>query len=704
MKKYIWVVLIVAAFLFTACKHDKEVVTNETVTEKQTMEEPTETEPEYSEFKGITVYEKGQNTNDSGNISKIAEIVRNEWDESGCFQWMTLCGYSDGKIVIGYCMAVSGTYAEDNLSDGQAMDYEYHLALADKDTLVVYEDKRVSKGGDCYFKEADGIIWCITSDINNVRAVGYDMQLNKKGVLNIPDTNMGSFSENLPYYYYVKDGGIHCRSLDGSGNDIVIELSQAFFVELMGDVFVGRDSQEYATVTGLASDLKRYSGIVNLTTGEFFDLENGDDSGIAGESRNGILIINDFYDDGMKIAVNKYNYNPISFSIGNNYFFDRTDILGNDIVLSYYDEDCCHIGVYDIETGNLICSDYLSSQTNPIYMSYYSGPESPFQYTEEDEIMFISTDYDGNIGFFKWDISDHTLYGNMDMVKVTAEAVFEPVVASIENYWNPNYFIPEAISEDLEPLRERADALEKMYDVQICIGDECKRFVGGYAVMAINDYDTIAEALDCLEREMGKYPENFFSQLITESATEIDILISGEMYGVDSGSLEAAGGLKTYDGNKMLIIVDCTYPDNINLTLHHELSHAIDDKIIDMECLDQTEYLDDEYWKSINPEFEGRDIYTYSYEEFGWENSFYYTSDDHLYDEDMSMVYFVDSYSMTFPTEDRARIFENIMRDDCWIEWEKCTGLNTKKNYYIDCIKKVFDTTGWSEDFLETEN
>ena len=72
MKKYIWVVLIVAAFLFTACKHDKEVVTNETVTEKQTMEEPTETEPEYSEFKGITVYEKGQNTNDSGNISKIA--------------------------------------------------------------------------------------------------------------------------------------------------------------------------------------------------------------------------------------------------------------------------------------------------------------------------------------------------------------------------------------------------------------------------------------------------------------------------------------------------------------------------------------------------------------------------------------------------------------------------------------------------------
>jgi hypothetical protein len=63
----------------------------------------------------------------------------------------------------------------------------------------------------------------------------------------------------------------------------------------------------------------------------------------------------------------------------------------------------------------------------------------------------------------------------------------------------------------------------------------------------------------------------------------------------------------------------------------------------------------------------------------------------------MSDAYFVDGYAMTFPTEDRARLFENVMRDDQWVDWESCPRLREKLNYYAQCIRACFDTTGWED-------
>ena len=58
--------------------------------------------------------------------------------------------------------------------------------------------------------------------------------------------------------------------------------------------------------------------------------------------------------------------------------------------------------------------------------------------------------------------------------------------------------------------------------------------------------------------------------------------------------------------------------------------------------------------------------------------------------------YFVSDYSTTYPTEDRADLMEAAMSDDSWA-FEAGSGCRAKMQFYADCIRDCFDTTGWPE-------
>jgi hypothetical protein len=52
---------------------------------------------------------------------------------------------------------------------------------------------------------------------------------------------------------------------------------------------------------------------------------------------------------------------------------------------------------------------------------------------------------------------------------------------------------------------------------------------------------------------------------------------------------------------------------------------------------------------------------------------------------------------LSYPTEDRARIFESVMCDYYDIDFNKAPRIKAKLNYYADAIREAFDTTGWEE-------
>ena len=60
--------------------------------------------------------------------------------------------------------------------------------------------------------------------------------------------------------------------------------------------------------------------------------------------------------------------------------------------------------------------------------------------------------------------------------------------------------------------------------------------------------------------------------------------------------------------------------------------------------------------------------------------------------------YFINSYAMTFPTEDRATLMSVIMSDKTVPE--ENPGMAEKMRYYAACIRDCFDTEGWPESTL----
>jgi hypothetical protein len=123
----------------------------------------------------------------------------------------------------------------------------------------------------------------------------------------------------------------------------------------------------------------------------------------------------------------------------------------------------------------------------------------------------------------------------------------------------------------------------------------------------------------------------------------------------------------------------------IGQNLIHEMSHVIDNKLMDMGLIDEL----NEQWSECNPEgFEYYDSY------MGYEGDWTYTaySDEYYEDMDAEKIYFYDDYAKTYPGEDRARIMENFYDWD-WVEsYYNSSHFQAKIGIYLDFLEAHFDT------------
>ena len=62
-------------------------------------------------------------------------------------------------------------------------------------------------------------------------------------------------------------------------------------------------------------------------------------------------------------------------------------------------------------------------------------------------------------------------------------------------------------------------------------------------------------------------------------------------------------------------------------------------------------------------------------------------------------TYFIDSYSQTYPTEDRARLFEYLMYNDTeeYSDYLALPHLQDKLKFFFEAIRKGFDSSTWPE-------
>lgn len=680
-----------------------ETTREEGTAEQTECVEPETTEPETSSpfeqypfgIEGLELYNREElPDHQTGEAYLAASLMNDAKTEDGYFTLDRVFPMADSKAFI--CYSVSDQVRTPSLGDADGEydeDIEYTQYLASYDfktgkilkSIALHNEETVS-----YAEQVGDCIWYWELDEQTTfYGTCYDFNLQKKAHMTKPVEESCCVSGDNERCYYVKDNCIWEKSLsdENAPEGQKIALSQDFAVYYINGIFTDADGTDYGIIGGMAADFQTYFGIVDLNTGEFTYLQSQDYMTIYVE--NGSFVA--------RKAESELDATYYVSSSGETiYSYMRTgqedmsiSVLSDGYVLFY------HFYFDETET-RMYVELYASGQKEPLGSSTFAVQngdmwfsDTPFVMEEEGLLILPMTDMSGDIYFYCLEYGTSEKASQEMQVKETD--AWADAVTQIEYKGNPAAFIPQECPEELTELREKADALEERFGVDIYISDECSNIFGGYAIASLSDYEVVNEALNILEYELGKYPEGFFEQFKTSWIEGIDIYLAGQLMGINGDMLEYAGGFETDYNGSYAVVIDSTSPGNVSYTFHHELSHAIDSQLIALSD-EQQVYLDEAYWDSLNPSVDVYGTsYTYNYAQFGRPEMASFT---YFYGmpED---AYFIDDYSMTFPTEDRARLFEYIMADDSWIDWENAPHLREKLNYYASCIRSAFDTTGW---------
>lgn len=233
-----------------------------------------------------------------------------------------------------------------------------------------------------------------------------------------------------------------------------------------------------------------------------------------------------------------------------------------------------------------------------------------------------------------------------------------------------------------EQLLERAAALSERFNVDIRIPEQSQLNYTDYDAYPLEDLSFIRSSLDALEEVMRQYPEGFFTQLAYGGMEPLRIELVGNIT-VKAGMEDTIGPADAFAQNKgsyHLIVANGHF---VNTTkLFHEISHVIDRRLIWDMSNRQEALFSEATWLSLQPE------------------GFYYAKSYVSMPEQLLRFldsgYFQSWYSLTYPTEDRATMMEMAMAGNS-SDFAPGSGRRAKLQYYADCIRDAFDTTGWPE-------
>ena len=148
--------------------------------------------------------------------------------------------------------------------------------------------------------------------------------------------------------------------------------------------------------------------------------------------------------------------------------------------------------------------------------------------------------------------------------------------------------------------------------------------------------DLLQQELNALDQRLCRFPAGFL-QTLAGKFTDLNICIVRSAQGSpESGSLSTATGIQFFqDSGAYVVISTGKYAQQ---ALYHEFYHAMESHILtESTALDQ--------WDSLSPA-------GFTYGTGNQDNDIYLRGQTRA---------FVDHYSMTYPKEDRARIFEYAM-------------------------------------------
>lgn len=300
---------------------------------------------------------------------------------------------------------------------------------------------------------------------------------------------------------------------------------------------------------------------------------------------------------------------------------------------------------------------YLSSIEETSYLKINDNGTKLITFDNEiDELKIYDLEKNKIINKIKLDLKNEDfvslfILNNLAYVVITNSISYDLYVWNYkENILNEN-MISHSDSKSKIDSYELATKMNDKFDVNIFIYEKGVRyFQDFYALPSYNDdltYDRLNKTYDIL----NYFNKEFFDEF-NKNNNGIEIYLTGKVAPSDlKTQIENPSAYSLVMNNTYIIAIDINTND-YSRTLCHELMHAIENNmyyLYDNKKLENKPFIN---WDQYNPK------------NFKYNNSYVEETNDKYTISSGKDIYFIDSYSHTFQSEDRARVFEQFCIED----------------------------------------
>ena len=312
---------------------------------------------------------------------------------------------------------------------------------------------------------------------------------------------------------------------------------------------------------------------------------------------------------------------------------------------------------FDIDTGELKSSTVINIESQ-VSIDYTLSMD------RADGYLIISGNKNDVPYCYAWDyLNDEVNNSNSDFKRIN--------------------YIPDYLDKHRKELEEK-------YNMYIYLGSEVFATRTSYLLTCCMSPYEMDKALYIVDEVFSLYPEGFFEQIKYGGIKTIGVYLCNGFTKNSSYGIDTAIALAGTDGYERFLVIDISDSSDLRRNIIHEISHWADNRIIQQDIVDDVNF--EEEWSKLNPE----DFYYM--DDYNKTSPFY----RYTYSSAKEKAYFVDTYSMSKATEDRARLFEYLMRFDKEYDREflKSEAMRKKLHFYFENIRRCFNTTDWPDETI----
>lgn len=219
--------------------------------------------------------------------------------------------------------------------------------------------------------------------------------------------------------------------------------------------------------------------------------------------------------------------------------------------------------------------------------------------------------------------------------------------------------------EEMLPAISNNDIIKIVYD-------DISSYDVGYKNNVLTDKETISDSINKTKEIFSRFNEKLLNEFILDEDKGIEINLTGSIFPINNKNTVAnPSGYSFYSNDKYVIFIDANQK-NYDEVLCHEFMH-----IMEYNLQRKNKQVFSE-WQDFNPP------------NFNYSDSYNANVDDiyTLNEKDVDNIYFINTYSKTYSSEDRATIFSSVCAYQNY--YDDYPKINAKANYIMGKLEGLY--------------